>query len=484
MIVNHLSLFLLVFLSGSRTIHAQTPARIIKDSLYSNVLRQERQIEILLPPGGIKEGTHYEVFYVLDGEWNTDLNREIMDFLVGEGMMPPQILVSVLNGEPNMRDRDFTPTHVPDNSLSGGADNFIDFLRNELRPYIDRKYPVSGKNTLFGHSFGGLFGMYALLKSPGLFDSYMLGDPSFWWDNHYIYPLLVAALKQPGRPMPALFVLGRKGDFEDSTIKLDAAGMDSVVRTVGAMPSNWKIVTSAGETHNSTKLRTLTEGMRFIYKGYIGKPLYVNPTSGGIIVEGRPFTFYSYDNYIEPFHYTLNGEVPTENSKALAWRENFTFDHSTDLTITSQTIRPDLAQTIREHFEIGETIKAEAKPNARWLRDSSFSLSKLRADSNGWKKFSAYLEIKQAGYYLMQALGANGIHWYVQNKQVMFSDTAAKNGNYQSVIVPLEKGYYALRIEVRSQTPAKDAVLLYNPDSNGNGLSLLPDLLYLQSGKH
>lgn len=40
-----------------------------------------------------------------------------------------------------------------------------------MQPYIDHKYPVSGYSTLFGHSFGGLFGMYALLKEPGLFNS-------------------------------------------------------------------------------------------------------------------------------------------------------------------------------------------------------------------------------------------------------------------------------------------------------------------------
>jgi predicted alpha/beta superfamily hydrolase len=452
-----------------------------KDSLYSKVLQQNRHLEILLPPGGLNPGTKYDVIYVLDGEWNSTLVQEITDFWVNEHMIPAQIIVSVLNGEPNMRDRDFTPTHVADNPTSGKADNFILFLKNELQPYIAQKYPVSGYNTLFGHSFGGLFGMYALLKEPGLFSAYILGDPSFWWDNQYIYPLTTANLKLSSRPPVSLFILGRAGN---GSRQMDAAGMDSVLRVLPANSPHWKTISSPEETHNSTKLRTLVEGLRFVYQGYIGASIQINPTNGGIVLAGQPFTLYCYNDFMDPIRYDTNGRIPSDTSKPLHDRNRLGFDHPADLTIRSLANRPELGKTIREHFEVGSVIKAGDKPKGAWQPNKTFSLSQLQADAGGWKKFNAYLEIKQIGYYNLQVMGASAIRWYM-NKQLLFSaDSAAANGRYQSVIVPLEVGYYPVHIEVRAQNKGEEAVLLYNtPSSGGNGVGLLSELLYLQTAK-
>jgi predicted alpha/beta superfamily hydrolase len=452
-----------------------------QDSLYSSVLHQERRLEIFLPQGGLKPGARYDVFYVLDGEWNMTITREITDFLVNEGMIPPQIMVSVLNGEPNLRDRDFTPTHVADNPTSGRADDFISFLKNELQPYIAQKYPVSGYNTLFGHSFGGLFGMYALLKSPGLFSSYILADPSFWWDNHFLYPLTSASVKQPGRAASSLFILGRKGDGSGP---MDAAGMDSVLATNPNGSLQWRVISSPEETHNSTKLRALVEGLRFVYKGYIGSPVLVNPTSGGFVLKDQPFTLYCYNGFTDPVHYSTDGDLPSENSKPLHGENRIALTRSSDITVRSITTRPELEQTIREHFEVGAVIKAEGKPDGNWLPSKTFNINQLQTDPEGWKKMNAWLEIKEAGYYNLQIMGAAGVRWSLANKLVMSSDTAAFNGHFQSVIVPLEKGYYPMRIEIKPKNKVEDVVLLYNtPSSGGNGVGLLTDLLYLSANK-
>jgi predicted alpha/beta superfamily hydrolase len=64
------------------------------------------------------------------------------------------------------------PVHVPQPVISGGAANFLAFFKDELIPYIDRAYPTNGTNSLCGHSYGGLFVLYALLSEPQLFGSY------------------------------------------------------------------------------------------------------------------------------------------------------------------------------------------------------------------------------------------------------------------------------------------------------------------------
>ena len=140
-----------------------------KDSIQSVILNEKRVIQVVLPekykPGSKDK---YDVLYVLDGDWNTKTMTDVERFIEGEAYMPPTIIIGVLNVD---RDRDLTPTHVSDNKTSGGADKFLGFLKNELIPYVDKTYPSNGDNTIFGHSFGGLFVMYALLNEPQVFKS-------------------------------------------------------------------------------------------------------------------------------------------------------------------------------------------------------------------------------------------------------------------------------------------------------------------------
>ncbi|MEN8139481.1 MAG: hypothetical protein ABFR62_13740, partial [Bacteroidota bacterium] len=37
-----------------------------------------------------------------------------------------------------------------------------------------------------GYSYGGLFGTYILLNEPQLFNKYLIGSPSLWWDDYLL----------------------------------------------------------------------------------------------------------------------------------------------------------------------------------------------------------------------------------------------------------------------------------------------------------
>lgn len=48
----------------------------------------------------------------------------------------------------------------------GGADQFIAFLNSELKPEIAKQFPInSQQQSLYGHSFGGLFVLYHFFKN-------------------------------------------------------------------------------------------------------------------------------------------------------------------------------------------------------------------------------------------------------------------------------------------------------------------------------
>jgi len=69
-----------------------------RDSIKSAILNEKRVIQVVLPakykPGSADK---YDVLYVLDGDWNTQLAKDMQNFIEGEAYMPPIIIVGVLN---------------------------------------------------------------------------------------------------------------------------------------------------------------------------------------------------------------------------------------------------------------------------------------------------------------------------------------------------------------------------------------------------
>lgn len=97
------------------------------------------------------------------------------------------------------RTRDYTPTFAPNEKgahsleaqkYSGKAKEYIKFIEMEVIPLISHKYRLDNNKRIFiGHSFAGLLGAYILLINPELFDTYILGSPSLWYDKGAIFRL-------------------------------------------------------------------------------------------------------------------------------------------------------------------------------------------------------------------------------------------------------------------------------------------------------
>lgn len=81
------------------------------------------------------------------------------------------------------RTRDYTFPAKGDEFAEGGqAGEFLQFIATQVMPFIEQHYQITQK-LFFGHSFGGLFGLYTLFNKPQLFDDYVLASPSLWWGN-------------------------------------------------------------------------------------------------------------------------------------------------------------------------------------------------------------------------------------------------------------------------------------------------------------
>ncbi len=77
----------------------------------------------------------------------------------------------------------------PHQTPYGGADKFLDFIQDELKPFIKTKaFPGINilEETLWGHSYGGLFALHALFTRSTIFDIYVAASASVEWNATYI----------------------------------------------------------------------------------------------------------------------------------------------------------------------------------------------------------------------------------------------------------------------------------------------------------
>lgn len=163
--------------------------------LHSRILNEDRKINIYLPDDYLENDTiRYPVVYVLDGGMEEDFFHIAgivrFDTQPWIARFPNSIVVGI---EGNTRRRDFTFA-VPNIDFLekegfqkasfptyGGSQKYMDFLKDELLPYIDKNYKVNTTRTVIGESLAGLFSTELLLKQPDLFDNYIIISPSLWW---------------------------------------------------------------------------------------------------------------------------------------------------------------------------------------------------------------------------------------------------------------------------------------------------------------
>jgi len=84
------------------------------------------------------------------------------------------------------RQRDFIPSDAGgyNDKDFGQASKFFLFMKDELVPYINRKFTKQKSKVFIGHSFGGLLALYMSLRENILFDHYYAISPSVW-ANYY-----------------------------------------------------------------------------------------------------------------------------------------------------------------------------------------------------------------------------------------------------------------------------------------------------------
>ncbi len=177
--------------------YSASPQVKIMDTAFSMPqLNRKRRIWVYLPKGYATSMKTYPVLYMQDGqnlfndqtaasgEWGVD---ECLDTLQ-KRINQECIVVGIDNGG-DKRLNEYCPY---DFSTKGGfttpdqkgeGKEYVDFLVNNLKPFIDAKYRTKkGREYTFiaGSSMGALISEYAILKYPDVFGAAGIFSPSFW----------------------------------------------------------------------------------------------------------------------------------------------------------------------------------------------------------------------------------------------------------------------------------------------------------------
>ncbi len=170
---------------------------------------------VVATPAGLAQANGYPVIYIVDGNAWTSLVSEIIRTNIETGVqsrVEPAVVVGI--GYPiadafdlTRRTLDFTflalPSH-PDPGIggdpNGGDIALMDFIDAVVKPVTETRFKIDrSRQTLVGHSLGGLFVLSTMFNRPQSFQTYVALSPSIWWDHRALLKKAQDFVARPNR---------------------------------------------------------------------------------------------------------------------------------------------------------------------------------------------------------------------------------------------------------------------------------------------
>jgi hypothetical protein len=278
--------------------------------------------------------------------------------------------------------------------------------------------------------------------------------------------------------------------------------MDSILKVKSPPGFKWKSAVYDNELHQSMKIKTLYDGLKFTYFGYsptspssyIDNSLKFFP-GDGILLQDKPIKVMTYTTFLdyEPgIRYTTDGTEPTASSP------KFEFDRPisapANLTLKLFSTQGD-NQIIKGHFKVGGTFPGHSLPKSaspggfrydyykgNW--DDLPDLAKLRSQKSGLVKtyirdyisdtlnfackIEGYLKIVKEGYYTFFLQADDQARLYLDDKELMSIDVNKDSLDSRSFIVPLENGFYPIKIEYLHRVGQPNLRLSFMPPTEND----------------
>lgn len=237
--------------------------QILDNNFLMPQLNRNRRISLYLPPDYQTSNKSYPVMYMQDGqnlfdattsfsgEWEVD---ESLNELFSQGDYGC-IVVGIDNGGQYRLD-EYSPWVNSEYHQGGQADEYLDFMVNTLKPYIDAHYrTLPGRLTtaVAGSSMGALFSMYAFSERQDIFSKAGIFSPAFWYSEGQEAQDVASHSKQG--PARVYFISGtdeEQDGNQSNYVVTDMSDVANAMLTAGFTSSEINFQTKADGTHSES----------------------------------------------------------------------------------------------------------------------------------------------------------------------------------------------------------------------------------------
>jgi predicted alpha/beta superfamily hydrolase len=217
----------------------------------------------------------YPLLIVLDGEWDFQHASTTVDFLADDSQIPAMLVVGIPNTD---RTRDLIPLGA--DAAENGAQNFLEFITTELIPKLDRDFRTQPYRVFVGHSNGGLFGLYCLVGAPGVFKGFVLASPTLGDGDPELLRAAGSFLEARQDVAASVYLtLADETDLLSGSLELSSHLQRQAERDVG-----WSFAFRQypDENHGTILLRSLYDGLKFVFEGWQAPDAFALYERGGI----------------------------------------------------------------------------------------------------------------------------------------------------------------------------------------------------------
>ena len=261
-----------IFIFGQKFLPLNYGEKMIVNSKY---LKEQTEVWIKIPEDFKNIKDNCSLVVLLDGDEYFGIATNVQNIYQWAEKMPASIIVA-LPSTIESRWKYYTPTNCK--NFTGKEENdklfentghfsqFADFVEKEVIKKIETKYSIRLKNkTIFGHSLGGLAVMSFYKIRPNIFENYICASPSLMWDkfmfiNYYSneYPANSIENRKIFLTSGNPDLNGYKNNIEDL--------VESLTKKIKDAKKAVKYIHYETEDHGSTGIRSLIDGLEFIYK--------------------------------------------------------------------------------------------------------------------------------------------------------------------------------------------------------------------------
>ena len=242
-------------------------------------------IRVALPASYEAGDKTYPVLYCLDSDGSFGLAASTMAYInlganFGMGKNIPEMIVVGIGYERGLipwlftRVRDFTPSEDPSFNYnnpafqipeSGKADQFLQFLREELMPSLESLYRIDASlNVVASHSMSALFAIYEMLQPERIFQKYILACPFVEWAGDTMFQMEAAYAEQTQELEADAFVTITGQEPTPSYIESTHKFM-KILKERDYKNFNFDFVSYENDNHFSVWPKALIDGLVYVF---------------------------------------------------------------------------------------------------------------------------------------------------------------------------------------------------------------------------